>query len=202
MSSGNEKNREFAGSVNVGRDANIARRVKVGGSALFKRGVRIEGWLDAPNLKTPQKGCFSSPESLREQYPDPQNGWWAIVGDTMPGKLYRAEGGEWKDTRGTAGDVVIDVSDDILDLMEEISASADAAADAAASSASAAASAQEKAGEAAGSASQSAKSASDAAKSASDAVEELESIKNEIDGKFMENATAEDINKAADIAFK
>ena len=49
------------------------------GSATINHNLTVKGWLDAPNVKGPSKGLFITPESLREAYPTPQEGWWGSL---------------------------------------------------------------------------------------------------------------------------
>lgn len=105
------------GDVSVGRNVALGGGVTAQGSSLFKGSVRIEGWLDANNIKGPNKGLFSSEDSLKESYPHPEDGWWAIVGDNPQGEIYSATGGEWKDTGNTGSSTSSGVSvQDIEDL--------------------------------------------------------------------------------------
>lgn len=95
-------------NVSAGGDCNIQGKMRVGHNLI------VEGWLDARNIKTPNKGLFSSVEKLREQYPVPSNGWWALVGDTLPAPIYIAEGGEWISTGKEGGNPVIDDEEKII----------------------------------------------------------------------------------------
>ena len=105
-------------------DASIGRNVAVGGDASVKGEATIEhnlivkGWLDAKNIKTPNKGVFETEDGLKATYPAPLPGWWAIVlplttpqtstgtanatADTLQGELYIAKAGhekvEWAKT--------------------------------------------------------------------------------------------------------
>lgn len=82
-------------------DAAVGRHVAVGGNATVQgsmrvgHNVRIDGWLEAPNIKGPNKGLFKTDAKLKELYPTPQDGWWALVGDTVPAQVYIASGGMW-----------------------------------------------------------------------------------------------------------
>lgn len=83
-------------------DGAVGRHVAVGGDATVQgsmrvgHNVRIDGWLEAPNIKGPNKGLFKTAEKLKELYPTPQDGWWALVGDTVPAQVYIASGGSWQ----------------------------------------------------------------------------------------------------------
>ncbi len=99
------KNTNFPGDVTVGRELTAGGRSDFKGNSKFHHNVRVEGWLDAPNIKGPCKGLYASVETLNEAYPRPMPGWYALVGDTLPAAVYRAEGGKWVATGQVAGDV-------------------------------------------------------------------------------------------------
>ena len=97
-----EQNKKIEGSVIIGRDLTVGGGVTANGSSVFKKGVRVEGVLDAPNLRGTCKGLFATEEKLKDMYPTPEEGLWAMVGTTIPAKVYMAErvNGkcEWVDT--------------------------------------------------------------------------------------------------------
>lgn len=117
-------------SMSTGGNLNVGGRLRAGGSAVFTRNVRIEGWLDAPNFKSPCQGLFDSVAALREACPEPQPGWWALIGDTLPADVWRADGGEWTPTGETGGESslwldkletdVEGLRDDVLEVKEQI----------------------------------------------------------------------------------
>lgn len=84
-----------SGDLGIGRHVAVGGDVVVQGDALNKGDLRVEGWLDAPNIRHPNKGLFASEEELVACYPVPQNGWWAIVGKTSNGKTYYVRDGKW-----------------------------------------------------------------------------------------------------------
>lgn len=102
------KTTQIDGDVSVGRNVAVGGRVTVQGSSQFKGSVKIEGWLDAKNIKGANKGIFTSVEKLKEAYPLPHDGWWAIVGKTLPGPIYVGDGGEWVATGEEGGNPTID----------------------------------------------------------------------------------------------
>lgn len=108
MSKENIQTNQLDGDVAVGRDVAVGGSATIQGRALIKGSVKIEGWLDAKNIKGANKGIFLSVAKLKEAYPLPHDGWWAIVGNTLPGPLYIAHGGEWVATGSKAGSVTID----------------------------------------------------------------------------------------------
>lgn len=96
------------GSLAVGRNIYAGGSAVVHGSAHIRRDLRVEGWLDAPNVKRDSKGLFLTPEALAEAYPWPEPGWWALVGTTLPADLYVESEGLWTATGGTGGELTAD----------------------------------------------------------------------------------------------
>lgn len=127
--------RQIDGDVAVGRnvatggDANIQGNVRVGHT------LRVEGYLDAPNLKGAQKGMFQTADALKEAYPDPEAGWWALVGNGLPAQVYMATGGKWTAQTNADGtpklaEGKIDASgyfEEITEALETVRKSADSA---------------------------------------------------------------------------
>lgn len=99
---------QIDGDVSVGRNIAVGGTATVQGSTQIKGNVKIEGWLDAKNIKGANKGIFTTIEKLREAYPLPHDGWWAIVGRTLPGPIYIGDGGEWVATGEEGGNPTID----------------------------------------------------------------------------------------------
>lgn len=94
---------QIDGDVSVGRDVAVGGKVTVQGRSHFKGNVKVEGWLDAKNIKGANKGIFTSVKKLKEAYPLPHDGWWAIVGTSLPGPIYVGDGGEWVATGESGG---------------------------------------------------------------------------------------------------
>lgn len=87
------------GDAVVGHDAVVGGDLKVNGRSHFKGNVKIDGWLDCPNLASPHKGFFTTEGELKAAHPSPQEGWVAVVGSNPPaGKVYRVENGKWINT--------------------------------------------------------------------------------------------------------
>ena len=87
-------NYEIEGDANVSRNLH-ARRVRIRENATIGGDMRVEGWLEARNLKGSLKGLYGSVEKLEECWPKPESGWFALVGDTLPATLWRAEFRRW-----------------------------------------------------------------------------------------------------------
>lgn len=100
----------------INGDAAVSRHISVGGNALINgnvkcgKNLKVEGWLEAKNIKSVNKGLFVSIGSLRETYPLPHDGWFAGVSATeqdisdlglssTQGKalfrMYIGHGGDW-----------------------------------------------------------------------------------------------------------
>lgn len=117
--------KQIDGDVSVGRNVAIGGKATVRGSATIGHNLKVEGWLDAPNVKGPNKGLFKTAVQLREAYPNPHEGWWALVGDTLPAQVYMADGGAWVgqvNSDGTpklAGNPTVD-STEYMEAVEEM----------------------------------------------------------------------------------
>lgn len=103
-------------SAALGGDAMIGGRVNVRGNVTFGRNLRVEGWLDAPNIKGPLKGWFRDVATLEKYYRKPQSGWLALVGSTIPAPVYIAEQGEWVLTDSTGGELTVEAGKMAEDL--------------------------------------------------------------------------------------
>ena len=87
-------------------DVTVNGKVNVGGDAKVEGNLKVSGVLDVQgSIKQPFCGLFATVTALQAAYPNPQVGWWAVVGDEMPGPLYRCE------TAGTWS-AVLDQNDD------------------------------------------------------------------------------------------
>lgn len=94
---------KIEGDTTVSRNAAMGGNVRVGGSALIKHGLRVEGWADLLNIKGCNKGLFESFEALKAAYPQPRPGWWAMTytttgsGETLEATytMYMVEEGVW-----------------------------------------------------------------------------------------------------------
>lgn len=106
----NIENHSVGGSVAVGRDVTVGGRSIVRGNATFDRDVYISGWLNARNIRGAGKGLYETVDKLNSAYPNPENGWFALVGDTLPADLYQAWGGEWKATGQKGGEPVLELA--------------------------------------------------------------------------------------------
>lgn len=103
-----QENTSITGSLTVGKSATVGGELRVRGDSVFDHDLTIKGWLEAPNIKHVNKGMFATEERLKEVYPEPRNGWWAIVDDELPGDLYVAWNGQWVKTGKQGGNPTID----------------------------------------------------------------------------------------------
>lgn len=106
----NIENHSVGGSVAVGRDVTVGGRSTIRGNATFNRDVYISGWLNARNIRGAGKGLYETVGNLNSAYPNPENGWFALVGNTLPADIYRAWGGEWKATGQKGGEPVLEIA--------------------------------------------------------------------------------------------
>lgn len=128
------KTTEIEGDVAIGRHVTAGGNATIQGNTTVKKNLKVEGWLDARNIKGPNKGIFLDVTKLREAYPLPHDGWWALVGNTLPAPLYIADGGAWVATGESAGNPTIDsqqyndavaaLDADLKELAENVSANA------------------------------------------------------------------------------
>lgn len=124
-------NNGIQGSLSVSQGTTIGGNLAVRGTSTFDHNVKIKGWIDAKNIKGPLKGLFESEDALKLAYPEPQPGWFALVGNTLPAEVYRVENGEWADTGHQGGEIFLSLDSieedinkaqsDILELQETIS---------------------------------------------------------------------------------
>lgn len=95
------KGTNIDGDLSVSHDVALGGGVTAQGGAHIKGSVKIDGWLDAPNIKAVNKGLFTSEGELNNQYPEPLAGWFAIVVDATDetkGFLYRVINKGWANT--------------------------------------------------------------------------------------------------------
>lgn len=102
------ESKHIDGDVSVGRNAAIGGDATVQGKTHLKGNVKVDGWLEAKNIKAANKGLFVTIEKLKAAYPFPHDGWWALVGTSLPAPIYVADGGEWVPTGHSGGNPTID----------------------------------------------------------------------------------------------
>lgn len=115
--------KQIDGDVAIGRNVSTGGSANIQGNARIGHNLKVDGWLEARNIKGPNKGVFASESKLKEAYPLPHAGWWALVGETLPAPLYIADGGEWVATGRSAGNPTIDCqqyNDAVAELRDEV----------------------------------------------------------------------------------
>lgn len=116
------KTTQIDGDVSVGRNVSLGGKAEIAGSAHIGHNLKVDGWLEAPNIKGANKGVFLTVQALREAYPNPHDGWMAGVGSSTPFTAYIGNGGEWVATGGTI-EVTVDMSqytEGVAQLQEDI----------------------------------------------------------------------------------
>lgn len=82
------------------------------GDVNIHNNLTVAGTLRAKGINNPCVGFFPSEEALEEKWPTPKVGWWAIVGDTIPGEIYHCvTEGEWTDSGETGGSGEVDLTE-------------------------------------------------------------------------------------------
>lgn len=112
------------GDISIGRNANIGSNAIVRGSATVGHNLKVEGWLDAPNVKGTCKGFYLDTTDLNAAYPTPTDGDYAFVGAGLPAPIYIAKNGAWIDS-GEEGGPEIDING-VTEKVAEFAGSIDA----------------------------------------------------------------------------
>lgn len=95
--------RHIDGHTALGGNATVGGKATVRGHATFDHNVRVKGYLEAPNVRGGDKGMWRSKAALEAGYPNPEDGWHALVGDTLPADVYVAIDGQWVATGKQGG---------------------------------------------------------------------------------------------------
>lgn len=119
-------------ATHVDGDVQVENNVVVGGDGRISGGMtvghnlKVEGWLEARNIRGVNKGVFPTYEALVAKYPVPQDGWYAGVAVTTDGEtvfeFYLAQKGRWVDMESTI-DSAIEVGTlqrDVEEMKEEV----------------------------------------------------------------------------------
>lgn len=101
------KGTSLEGDLAIGRNITAGGDLTTRGNATIKKNLKVEGWLDARNIKTPCKGLFREDSILKSEYPRPREGWYALVGSGLPAEIYIARHGEWIATGEKTGDKMV-----------------------------------------------------------------------------------------------
>lgn len=109
------KTTQIDGDVSVGRNVAIGGKADISGSVSIGHNLKVEGWLEAPNIKGANKGIFLTVQELREAYPNPHDGWLAGVGASTPFAAYIGKGGDWV---SSGGSIEVSVDYEFINLGE------------------------------------------------------------------------------------
>lgn len=111
------KENKIEGDVIISGDVTTGGGVVANGDSVFNRDVIIKGKLDASNIVGAGKGAFPDEAALKNRYPNPKTGWWALV-------KYSNDNGKFKFTMYLAdslgwynsGQILDNVSVDLKDI--------------------------------------------------------------------------------------
>lgn len=113
------KTTELEGDVAIGRHVTVGGNATVRGNANVKKNLRVEGWLDAPNVIGVNKGLFPNIEALRASYPYPEPGWYAMIGATLPAQLAIAtKQRKWEMQTDSEGRPILTTGQSAMDITE------------------------------------------------------------------------------------
>lgn len=71
--------KQIDGDVAVGRNVSAGGNANIQGNARVGHDLVVEGWLEAKNIKSANKGLFATVDALRAAYPHVHEGWFAGV---------------------------------------------------------------------------------------------------------------------------
>lgn len=100
--------KQVNGDMSVTRNVHVGSNVNIRGCIKIGHDVKIDGWLDAPNIRGACKGFFLDEKDLKAAYPKADKGDYAFVGDTLPCVIWQWDGEKWYST-GKNGGPDIDV---------------------------------------------------------------------------------------------
>lgn len=109
------KTTQIDGDVSIGRNLSMGGKANIQGSVHVGHNMRVDGWLEAPNIKGANKGIYLTVEALRSAYPNPHDGWLAGVGASTPFTAYVGKGGDWVASGGQ-----IEINVDLSQYTEEV----------------------------------------------------------------------------------
>ena len=113
------ENKQVRGDALVSRNVHTGGNAVVRGNAHIGHNLRVDGTVEARNIKAANKGLFLDEAQLKARYPQPEDGWFAGVGSSSPFVVYIARNGEWQRTNGTFSvDVDMDSYNQRIDELE------------------------------------------------------------------------------------
>ena len=118
-------NKNIDGNFTVQKDLHVGGKSVVNDNATIKGNLKVEGWLIADKIRGDfvNKGLFQSEQALKESYPNPYKGWWALVQSEQQLKIYCASDGQWGFTGGYFDGINIDINNSIFAKIEDLTQS-------------------------------------------------------------------------------
>lgn len=143
--------KQLDGDVAIGRNVTAGGNADIQGYARVGHNLTVEGWLEAKNIRSCNKGIFPDVATLNKVYPEPHDGWFAGVIATdadltamgvtaSAGKgyvrLYVGSGGKWISDPARLYEITVDVNqlnsfEDRASALEDAIATAQSTANAA-----------------------------------------------------------------------
>lgn len=91
--------KQITGDVAVGRNVTAGGNATVRGSVSVGHDLRVDGWLEARNIKHPCRGLYESKETLNAAWPNPEKGWYAYVGVADMASIFIVDKeGKWEES--------------------------------------------------------------------------------------------------------
>lgn len=114
---------KFDGDLSATRHVAVGGDASIEGSALVSHNLKVGGRLDARAIRGGDRGLYPTAESLQQQWPAPEAGWWALVGTSVPAMLYVVQDGEWVCTGNMAGEFAVEISsaEEMAQLRSDVS---------------------------------------------------------------------------------
>ena len=100
----NIQNSSINGSMSIGRNLTVGGKLNIKHNTTCEKDLHVKGWLNARNIRGAGKGLYETVAKLNAAYPSPENGWYALVGNTLPADIYRAWGKKWIATGEKGGE--------------------------------------------------------------------------------------------------
>lgn len=107
---------QISGDIALGRHATIGGDATISGSAKVRHNLKVEGWLEADNIRGASKGLYVTQKKLLDSYPQPQPGWWALVlreptgaSNAFTADVYNVVDGSWQKTAQSVTNITLDL---------------------------------------------------------------------------------------------
>lgn len=82
------------------------------GDVVVQNNLTVAGTIRCKGIRQPNCGLFKDMASLLAHYPCPEVGMWAVIGDTIPGQIWRCETpGAWTATDEMGGSDSVDLTE-------------------------------------------------------------------------------------------